>query len=172
MQTLRTHEYKRGKLIADNLQQLLASKYVEISDEEYERIQTALATYNGDEMNEDDGVSSEEFIELQKMVEDLRQEITNNKSLIYDVQQDGLYFVDENGYIVAKIISTGFYAINLDGTGSGSSEQIVTALNDLTDVVITDPANGEALVYNSTASKWKNTSVSGSIAGDFTLVDY
>ena len=167
MKTILSYDYKYKKFIANNLQRLIAKKWTEISDEEYDSLQTAFAEYMSDEdySEQEDSASAAEL-------EELRQEIAAIKPASYEVQQDGLYFVDENGYIVAKIISTGFYAINFDGTGGGSSEQIVAALNDLTDVVITDPANGEALVYNSTATKWKNTSVSGSIAGDFTLVDY
>lgn len=40
----------------------------------------------------------------------------------------------------------------MDGSGSGSA----SAISDLTDVQLTSLANGEVLVYNSTAAKWKN----------------
>ena len=38
-------------------------------------------------------------------------------------------------------------------TGGGA-----TVLNDLTDVVITNPQDGDILVYNATTSKWVNLS--------------
>jgi hypothetical protein len=47
---------------------------------------------------------------------------------------------------------------------NGSAWEDVTdasiALNDLTDVTIASPANGEALVYNSTSGEWENNTVS------------
>jgi hypothetical protein len=47
---------------------------------------------------------------------------------------------------------------------NGSAWEDVTdasvALNDLTDVTIDSPANGEALVYNSTSGEWENNTVS------------
>lgn len=177
MKTLLTYKYKYKKIIADNLQRLLAIKETEISDEEYASIAEAIETYLGNaeqEETEENTVSYQEFLSLCEEVALLRSEIEDNTSLGFDVQEDGLYFVDEQGYIVAKITATGLYAINLDDTGSGSSsEQSVAALNDLTDVLITDPANGEALIYNSTSEKWKNTTIaSGGANGDITLLDY
>lgn len=59
---------------------------------------------------------------------------------------------------------------------NGSAWEDVTdasvALNDLTDVTIASPANGEALVYNSTSGEWENNTVS-TVAnlGDLTDVD-
>ena len=101
---------------------------------------------------------------------ELRNIISSVKPISYDVEEDGLFFVDENGYICAKIISTGLYAINfLNGNGNSSN---IGELNDLSDVNIINPQNGDSLLYNSTAQKWKNTSTTGSISGDFTIIDY
>ena len=47
-------------------------------------------------------------------------------------------------------------------SGGGSS-----TLSGLTDVTITSPANGEALVYETASSKWKNQAIAGS--GDMIL---
>lgn len=47
----------------------------------------------------------------------------------------------------------------------GSGDLVVSgsagALNDLTDVVITTPADGEALIYNSTSGDWENQALAG-----------
>lgn len=53
------------------------------------------------------------------------------------------------------------------GGGSGSSEQqsggetTFGVLNDLTDVNINNPEDGQALVYSSNTNSWKNDTVSG-----------
>ena len=46
---------------------------------------------------------------------------------------------------------------NLKGSGGGSG---ASALSDLTDIDLQNLANGQALVYDSTASKWKNVALS------------
>ena len=92
--------------------------------------------------------------------------------MAYDVEEDGLYFVDENGYVVAKIISTGLYAINLNGTQENQSNNAVGALNDLSDVTLTNPQTGEALLYFANSSSWKNSTISGGGEIDITVIDY
>lgn len=47
-------------------------------------------------------------------------------------------------------------ALGLNSSGGGA-----TSLVDLLDVSISNPSNGQALVYNSTTQKWENTNVSG-----------
>ena len=44
MKQVLLHEYKQKKLIADNLEKMINNRYIEISDEEYERINTAIET--------------------------------------------------------------------------------------------------------------------------------
>ena len=166
MKTVLLHEYKFGKTIADNLEALIANKYTEISDEEYTRVQEAISEYLSNSNYSKilgSSISSKEIMELREMISSL-------KPISYEVDEDGLYFVDEDGYIGAKIISTGFYSIN--GSNNDGPTSIVGELNDLTDVIINSPADGEALLYNSSAQKWKNTGIGGSISGDFTITDY
>ena len=113
---------------------------------------------------------------------DLRNDLTNN----YDVLKDGLRlfiigdiiritFIDlsniEINYNEVELINGGtsieprdssefFSVLNVIlgdyGTGDGATE-----LNDLTDVLITTVANGEVLIYDSSLSKWVNTSAPG-----------
>lgn len=59
----------------------------------------------------------------------------------------------EDGYVLQWDFTLSEYNLTPAG-GSGVSE-----LNDLTDVTITTPANGEYLVYNSGSGDWENTSV-------------
>ena len=58
---------------------------------------------------------------------------------VTDVQVDGVSVVDSDG--IAQL------------TGGGAS-----ALDDLSDVDITSPANKQILSYNSTSQKWENES--------------
>lgn len=164
MKTVLLNEYKFGKAIADNLETLLSNKYTEISDEEYTRVKEAIDEYLSGSNNAKSfatSISSKEIIDLRNMISAL-------KPLSYEVEEDGLYFVDEEGNIGAKIISTGLYAINL----TNNETPQVGALKDLTDVDIVSPSTGQSLIYNSTANKWKNTTVDGTISGDFTIIDY
>jgi hypothetical protein len=50
-------------------------------------------------------------------------------------------------------------------------QQPEIVLDDLTDVVVSAPSNGQVLVYNSTTSKWENTT-SGATGGDMTIAVY
>jgi hypothetical protein len=52
----------------------------------------------------------------------------------------------------------------VDGSQLTGLSATVAALNDVGDVTITTPANGEALVYNSTSGDWENGTVSASVA--------
>jgi hypothetical protein len=63
--------------------------------------------------------------------------------------------VVQNGHVVT-IQPT----ISVAGVGGGSS-----TLVGLTDTDISSPNNGEALVYNSTTSKWENSAVITDIDG-------
>ena len=47
-----------------------------------------------------------------------------------------------------------------------SSLSVPDSINDLSDVIIAAPANGEALVYDSATEKWVNSSVSSVVAAD------
>jgi hypothetical protein len=52
----------------------------------------------------------------------------------------------------------------VDGSLLTNISATVAALNDIGDVTITTPANGEALIYNSTSGEWENGTVSASVA--------
>ena len=47
------------------------------------------------------------------------------------------------------------------GNGGGGGTGGATALTDLVDVAVSNPTNGQALVYNSTTGKWTNQTISG-----------
>jgi hypothetical protein len=62
----------------------------------------------------------------------------------------------------------------VDGSLLTNISASVAALDDIGDVTITTPANGEALIYNSTSGDWENGTVSASVAalddiGDVTI---
>lgn len=57
--------------------------------------------------------------------------------------------------------------LNLDSPTSS-----ISTLNDLTDVTISAPANGQVLTYNSTTSQWENQSPGGGGGGDMTKAVY
>ena len=54
--------------------------------------------------------------------------------------------------------------VSFDGT-KNITIPVPDALNDLNDVSVSSPANNQALIYNSTESKWKNLSLSKSLVG-------
>ena len=47
------------------------------------------------------------------------------------------------------------------GNGGGGGTGGATALSDLVDVALSNPTNGQALVYNATTGKWTNQTISG-----------
>jgi len=47
------------------------------------------------------------------------------------------------------------------GNGGGGGTGGSTALSDLVDVALSNPTNGQALVYNATTGKWTNQTISG-----------
>lgn len=59
-----------------------------------------------------------------------------------EVTEDGDYFAGD---------SRAFNPVKVRASGSGSS-----TLSGLTDVDISNPSNGQTLVYNSTSGKWEN----------------
>ena len=54
--------------------------------------------------------------------------------------------------------------IALDAGGGGGS----STLAGLSDVTVTSASNGQALVYNSTSSKWENTTTYAMVVVDYT----
>jgi len=189
MKKLLLSDYKNKKFISDNIEKILEGKYIEISDEEYSYIDSTVELYNSYiqeiyhksyDLLVSYNSSTQFDPQILVEIEQIKNDIKELKPDSYDVEESGLYYIDENGYIGAKITQSGLFAINIDSSGNSSNESnsyisyynSVNSLNDLSDVLITDVSNGEALVYNSASSKWKNSSVSGSISGDFTLLDY
>ena len=173
MKTVLLHDYVHKKLIADNLQKLINERYTEISDEEYSRINTAIDSYNEAIQELYDHLHDITFTEQQKSqlllkIERIETDIKSLKENMFDVNETGLYFTDEEGNIGAKIVNTGLYAINLDGSGSTPSDM---SLNNLTDVTITSPSSGQELQYN--GSLWRNVTPSGGGGtSDLTVIDY
>lgn len=70
-------------------------------------------------------------------------ELINGATSIFPVS--GLNFLDELNTLLGDF-----------GTGAGATE-----LNDLTDVLITAPANNEVFIYDSAAGKWVNSAAPG-----------
>lgn len=53
-----------------------------------------------------------------------------------------------------------FYAGNAKPASGGGSSG-ASSLSELTDVDLTNPSNGDVLVYDATTQKWKNGSIGG-----------
>ena len=72
-------------------------------------------------------------------------------------------------YILTITDAEGSYDTpNLKGGGGGGS---ASSLSDLDDVSLSELANGNILIYDSTESKWKNTALKLSNLADVTFTD-
>ena len=124
MKRVSLHEYKYKKLIADKLEKMVNQRYIEISDEEFERINTAVESYSESISQVYNDLQNVVFTEPQKNklladLEKLEEDIQALKQSTLYTQEDGLYFNDENGNIAAKLDSNGFEAININGAIEG-----------------------------------------------------
>lgn len=125
MKTVLAHEYKIKKRIADNLQNAINDRYINISDSEYERINNAMLSYSNSISEIYDELQDVAFTEPQKSklledIEKLEADILALKRNTLYTQEDGLYFTDENGNIGAKLDANGFQAINISMNGESS----------------------------------------------------
>lgn len=116
MKTVPLHEYKYKKLIADNLEEMVNKRYIEISDEEYDRINNAIISYSTQVQEIYDNLKEVSFTEQQKSqllyhLEQLEADIKMLKQDTFIVENDGLYFTDDEGNVAAKLDNTGFHTI-------------------------------------------------------------
>lgn len=116
MKTVPLHEYKYKKLIADNLQKTINDRYIEITDEEYERVNTAIESYSNAIQEAYDNLQIVTFSEQQRskllrQLDQLEADIKSLKQDIFYVEEDGLYFTDDNGNVAASLDQTGFHTI-------------------------------------------------------------
>jgi len=116
MKTVLLHEYKQKKLIADNLEKMINNRYIEISDEEYERVNHAVLSYSNAIQEVYDNLQDVTFTAPQKntlvhQLEQLEADIKALKQNIFLVEEDGLYFTDDEGNIAASLDNTGFHTI-------------------------------------------------------------
>lgn len=116
MKKVLLHEYKQKKLIADNLQDMINKRYIEISDEEYERVNTAIESYSNAIQEVYDNLQIVTFSEQQRskllhQLDQLEADIKSLKQDIFYVEEDGLYFTDDNGNVAASLDPTGFHTI-------------------------------------------------------------
>ena len=116
MKTVLLHEYKQKKFIADNLEKMINNRYIEISDEEYERVNHAVESYSNSIQEIYNELQDVAFTEQQKtkLLHDLEQLEADIKMLKQDtfiVENDGLYFTDDEGNVAAKLDNTGFHTI-------------------------------------------------------------
>lgn len=194
MKTVLSSDYKYKKIIADNLQDILDRRYIEISDDEYERVNNAIATYNTEaqsiydnlydvfvqdhseliskvEQLEDDVEDLKGNSDVLDEIEQLEEDIAKLQQNEFEVEENGIYFVDEEGYIAVKINQAGLHAINIDesGTSGGSS---VSMLANLSDVDISNPTNGQSLLYYSNTNKWKNGVAETGGSNTISIVNY
>ena len=116
MKNIPFHEYKYKKFIADNLEKMTNKRYIEISDEEYSRINTALDTYNESITEINDHLHNISFTEEQKssILSKLDQLEADIRALRQDtlyVTQSGLHFTDDQGNIGATLNEYGLQTI-------------------------------------------------------------
>lgn len=116
MKTVPLHEYKYKKLIADNLQKTINDRYIEISDEEYDRINNAIDSYSNAIQEVYSHLQDIAFTEPQKNkllydIEQLEADIRALKQDTFLVKEKGLYFTDTEGHIAASIDETGMHTI-------------------------------------------------------------
>ena len=132
MKTVLLHEYKYKKLIADNLQKAINDRYIEISDEEFTRVNNAIESYSAAIQEVYDNLSTVSFTEQQKSqiladIEKLEADIQALKQSTLYTAEDGLYFTDETGNIGAKLDADGFHAINISGVFGTTGSADVTS---------------------------------------------
>ena len=116
MKQVLLHEYKYKKRIADNLQDMINQRYIEISDEEYDRINTAVLNYSNAVQEIYDNLQEISFTEPQKnqllyQLDQLEADIKALKQDVFFVEEDGLYFTDDEGNVAASLDNTGFHTI-------------------------------------------------------------
>ena len=135
MKTVLLHEYNAKKILADNITLLTNnSRYKNIPDAEFERINNAIDTYTQSAQTEFDhlhdiGQIEQQNGELSSRVTQLESLITNfHSNDIIEVEEDGFYFIDDEGYIGAMITNGGIYAINLNNSGGNSGSSTPSGL--------------------------------------------
>lgn len=116
MKQVLLHEYKYKKHIADNLQDMINQRYIEISDEEYNRINTAILNYSNAVQEIYDNLQEISFTEPQKNqllhnLEQLEADIRALKQDTFLVKENGLHFTDSEGHIAATIDENGMHTI-------------------------------------------------------------
>ena len=116
MKQVLLHEYKYKKRIADNLQDMINKRYIEISDEEYDRINTAVLNYSNAVQEIYDNLQDVSFTEPQKNqllhnLEQLEADIRALKQDTFLVKENGLHFTDSEGHIAATIDENGMHTI-------------------------------------------------------------
>ena len=116
MKKVPLHEYKLKKLIANNLEKMVNQRYIDISDEEYERINHAVESYSNQVQEIYNNLQDITFTEPQKnkLLHDLEQLEADIRSLKQDtflVKENGLHFTDSEGHIAATIDENGMHTI-------------------------------------------------------------
>lgn len=116
MKTVPLHDYKYKKLIADNLQKMVNQRYIEISDEEYDRINNAVESYSTQVQEIYDNLQDISFTENQKNqllyhLDQLEADIRALKQDTFLVKESGLHFTDSEGNIAVTIDENGMHTI-------------------------------------------------------------
>ena len=116
MKRVPLHEYKYKKLIADKLEKMVNQRYVEISDEEFARINNAVESYSEAIQQVHSNLETVTFTEQQKSkllqdIEQLEADIQALKQDTFYTDEEGLFFTDENGNIGAKLNQYGLETI-------------------------------------------------------------
>ena len=116
MKNVILHEYKYKKFISDHLQKMIDNRYVQISDEEYNRINNAIDTYSNEveEIHTDLMLMSfteEQRTQLLRKIDQLEADIRALRQDTLYVTQSGLHFTDDEGNIGATLDDNGLHTI-------------------------------------------------------------
>jgi hypothetical protein len=95
---------------------MVNNRYIEISDEEYDRINNAIESYSNQIQEIYNDLQDVSFTEPQKNqllyhLEQLEADIRALKQDTFLVKETGLHFTDSDGHIAATIDETGMHTI-------------------------------------------------------------
>ena len=116
MKTVLLHDYRLKKRIADNLNKMIQDRYIQISDDEYNRINNAINSYSTQVQEIYDNLQDISFTEQQRskilyQLDQLEADIRALKTDTFLVKETGLHFTDSDGNIAATIDENGMHTI-------------------------------------------------------------
>ena len=94
--------------------------------------------------------------------------VIGDAMLVWDAVNNAIKVVGIDGSTAANLYATG--GVSALGYGPGGGGGGASALTDLLDVAISNPTNGQVLMYNSSTGKWYNGTVQSGGGGTVTSI--